>query len=112
MNRNLIPLTRATLHNPSRIITKRTPIQHRLFSTYAARLNGQNDRRQQADGRNNNNGDVEMPSFNLNSLGLSKNMKILVLGIISIFGTVETWFWCKAIWRWWKGAGTEAVAPE
>ncbi|CAI6064835.1 unnamed protein product [Clonostachys chloroleuca] len=111
MNRNLISLTRATLRN-SRIITNRAPIQHRLLSTYAARLNAKNGGQKQADGSKNNNGDIEMPSFNLNSLGLSKNMKILVLGIISIFGTIETWFWCKAIWRWWKGSETEAVATE
>ncbi|CAG9954772.1 unnamed protein product [Clonostachys rosea f. rosea IK726] len=112
MNRNLISLTRATIRNSSRITTKRAPIQHRLLSTCAPRLNGQNGSQKQADDRKNNNGDIEMPSFSLSSLGLSKNMKILVLGIISIFGTIETWFWCKAIWRWWKGSETEAVAAE
>ncbi|KAH7251114.1 hypothetical protein BKA59DRAFT_471631 [Fusarium tricinctum] len=45
------------------------------------------------------------PAFNLNSLGLGKQMKIAVIIIISIFGTIETWFWCTAIWRWWQGLG-------
>lgn len=45
------------------------------------------------------------PAFNLNSLGLGKRMKIAVIIIVSIFGTIETWFWCTAIWRWWQGLG-------
>jgi preprotein translocase subunit SecF len=44
-----------------------------------------------------------MPAFSLSGLGLSKNMRIGLLVIISIFGTIETWFYCQAIWRWWKG---------
>ncbi|VUC25093.1 unnamed protein product [Clonostachys rosea] len=112
MSSNLIPLARATLRNSSRLVTRRTPIQHRLLYTYAARLSAQNGSQQQAGGSKNKNDDIEMPSFDLSSLGLSKNMKILVLGIISIFGTIETWFWCKAIWRWWKGSETESVVVE
>lgn len=50
-----------------------------------------------------NTGNPEYPAFSLDSLGLSKNMKIVVLVLISIFGTIETWFYCQAIWRWWKG---------
>ncbi|UPK95942.1 hypothetical protein LCI18_006877 [Fusarium solani-melongenae] len=49
-----------------------------------------------------NQGNPEYPAFSLDSLGLSKNMMI-VLVLISIFGTIETWFYCQAIWRWWKG---------
>ncbi|KAH6962957.1 hypothetical protein DER45DRAFT_552100 [Fusarium avenaceum] len=45
------------------------------------------------------------PAFNLNSLGLGKRMKIAVIIIVGIFGTIETWFWCTAIWRWWQGVG-------
>lgn len=50
-----------------------------------------------------NPGNPELPKFSLEGLGLSKNMRIVVLVIISIFGTLETWVYCKAIWRWWKG---------
>jgi hypothetical protein len=25
-------------------------------------------------------------------------MKLFLLVVLSIFGTIETWFWCKAIW--------------
>lgn len=44
-----------------------------------------------------------MPAFNISSLGLSRNMKIFLLVVLSIFGTIETWFWCKAIYHWWGG---------
>ncbi|KAH7131327.1 hypothetical protein EDB81DRAFT_808377 [Dactylonectria macrodidyma] len=43
------------------------------------------------------------PTFSLEVLGVSKNMKIFLLVVLSIMGTIETWFWCKAIWYWWKG---------
>ncbi|KAH7234786.1 uncharacterized protein BKA55DRAFT_579452 [Fusarium redolens] len=43
------------------------------------------------------------PAFSLESLGLSKRTRIVVLVVLSIFGTIETWFWCKAIWQWRKG---------
>ena len=49
-----------------------------------------------------------MPSFSLKDLGLSKNMRLVVIGIISVFGTMETWLYCKAIWRWWKSGEEEA----
>ncbi|KAL6407015.1 putative cutinase transcription factor 1 protein [Ilyonectria robusta] len=42
------------------------------------------------------------PAFSFEALGVSKNMKIVLLGILTIFGTIETWVWCKAIWYWWK----------
>ncbi|KAM6509681.1 hypothetical protein FALCPG4_017328 [Fusarium falciforme] len=48
-------------------------------------------------------GNASYPAFSLDALGLSKNMKVIVLVLISIFGTIETWFYCQAIWRWWKG---------
>ncbi|RSL50318.1 hypothetical protein CEP54_011995 [Fusarium duplospermum] len=50
-----------------------------------------------------NPGNPEYPAFSLESLGLSKNMRIVILVLVSIFGTIETWFYCQAIWRWWKG---------
>ncbi|EER41975.1 conserved hypothetical protein [Histoplasma capsulatum H143] len=49
------------------------------------------------------NNNPEIPTFSFEGLGLSRNMKMVVLGLVGVFGTVETWFWCKAIWRWWTG---------
>ncbi|KAI9043040.1 uncharacterized protein KD926_004543 [Aspergillus affinis] len=47
----------------------------------------------------------ELPALNLDSLGLSKNMKIFLMVLLGIFGTMETYVYCRAIWRWWKGSG-------
>ncbi|KAH7185083.1 uncharacterized protein B0J16DRAFT_124453 [Fusarium flagelliforme] len=44
------------------------------------------------------------PAFNLDSLGLGKHVKVALIVILSIFGTIETWFWCKALWEWRKGS--------
>ena len=81
----------------------------RPFSTQLARCRPQ----QAKQGSNSNNpapGEPEIPSFSLDSLGLSKNMKMLVVGLVCVFGTIETWFWCQAIWRWWKGGEGEEPA--
>ncbi|KAI0898001.1 hypothetical protein F4806DRAFT_386448 [Annulohypoxylon nitens] len=43
-------------------------------------------------------------NFSFEGLGLTKNTKIAVIVIISIFGTIETIFWIKTIWRWFSGA--------
>lgn len=72
------------------------------FSTHGARRAAQKpslDDKKDAS----RNSEPEMPAFSLSGLGLSKNMRIGLLVIISIFGTIETWFYCQAIWRWWKG---------
>ncbi|EWG52076.1 hypothetical protein FVEG_16916 [Fusarium verticillioides 7600] len=42
------------------------------------------------------------PAFSLNYLGLSKRTRILLMVVLNIFGTIETWVWCKAIWQWRK----------
>ncbi|GME55546.1 hypothetical protein GTA08_BOTSDO12540 [Neofusicoccum parvum] len=49
----------------------------------------------------------DYPPFSFEALGVSKNMKMVLIGLLSVFGTIETWFWCKAIWRWWKGDGKD-----
>ena len=49
------------------------------------------------------NGNPELPKFSIDGLGLGKNMKVFLVVVLCIFGTMETWFYCKAIWQWWKG---------
>jgi hypothetical protein len=44
----------------------------------------------------------EVPRADFSQLNLSRRMKITVLVIVSIFGTFETIFYCRAIWRWWQ----------
>lgn len=50
-----------------------------------------------------NNDPYRTPPVSLESLGIGKNMKIVLLAVLSLLGTIETWFWCTAIWAWWKG---------
>jgi hypothetical protein len=45
----------------------------------------------------------ELPSFSFEGLGMSRNVKIFIIAVLSIFGTIETWVWCKGIYRWWNG---------
>lgn len=52
--------------------------------------------------QHNSQGNPSLPAFSLDGLGISKNMKIALIGILCIFGTMETWVYCKWIWRWWK----------
>ena len=46
----------------------------------------------------------ELPSLSFEGLGISRNMKFLLFGILGVFGTMETWVYCKWIYRWWYGA--------
>ena len=48
-----------------------------------------------------------MPQVNFKDLGMSRNVKIFVYLIIGVFATMETVFWAKAIWRWFKGKQEE-----
>ncbi|KAI0840255.1 hypothetical protein F5Y06DRAFT_252171 [Hypoxylon sp. FL0890] len=45
----------------------------------------------------------ELPAFSFDGLGMSRNTKIAVIVILSIFGTIETIFWIKWIWNWFSG---------
>ncbi|KAK0636026.1 hypothetical protein B0T17DRAFT_503515 [Bombardia bombarda] len=45
----------------------------------------------------------ELPTISLEGLGLSKNMRYFIISLATILGTIESWFWCKVIWRWWRG---------
>ncbi|KAI1842326.1 hypothetical protein JX266_011494 [Neoarthrinium moseri] len=80
----------------------------RAFSSSLRLHNDSNPRSNQRPNQKSNDSDYpEVPAFSLESLGMSKNMRIGVLAIISVFATIETWFWCQWIWRWWKGRGNE-----
>lgn len=53
------------------------------------------------------------PKLSFETLGITGPMKWLIIAILSVFGTIETWVWCKMIWRWWKGGKEEGpVAPK
>ncbi|KAI3325015.1 hypothetical protein HD806DRAFT_491742 [Xylariaceae sp. AK1471] len=36
-------------------------------------------------------------------LGMNRITKFVVYAVIGVLGTMETIFWCKALWRWWSG---------
>ncbi|KAJ5883809.1 uncharacterized protein N7473_010695 [Penicillium subrubescens] len=55
--------------------------------------------------------EVQAPSVSFEGLGISRNMKLFLLVILGVFGSVETYFWCKAIWIWWIG-GEEGGGQE
>ncbi|TFB01170.1 hypothetical protein CCMA1212_007059 [Trichoderma ghanense] len=50
----------------------------------------------------------ELPSFSFEGLGMSRNARIFVIAVLSIFGAIETWVWCKGIYRWWNKDETQA----
>ena len=102
---------RATLYR--RAILTPLPLtssSHANLSNYAPTRNKkstQSSKPQSQHTQHSNPGNPELPKFSLEGLGLSKNMRIVVLVLISIFGTLETWVYCKAVWRWWKGGDTK-----
>ncbi|KAI1410919.1 hypothetical protein F5Y13DRAFT_166559 [Hypoxylon sp. FL1857] len=52
----------------------------------------------------------ELPSFSFEGLGMSRNTRIAVIVILSIFGTIETIFWIRWIRNWFSG--TKDDEPE
>ena len=49
-----------------------------------------------------------MPQVSFKDLGMSRNVKVFVYLVIGVLGTMESVFWAKAIWRWYKsGEGEE-----
>lgn len=74
------------------IFDAHTPL--RAFSAHPSLLNQQQK-------------DSELPKFSFEGLGMSKNSRIFVIVVLSIFGTIETWVWCKGIYRWWYGPSEE-----
>ncbi|KAJ5361536.1 hypothetical protein N7541_002380 [Penicillium brevicompactum] len=44
----------------------------------------------------------DMPTASLESLGIGRNMKVFLFVVLGVFGSIETWFWVKAFWIWWK----------
>ncbi|OTB16848.1 hypothetical protein K445DRAFT_283926 [Daldinia sp. EC12] len=47
--------------------------------------------------------DIPPMGFSFEGLGMTRTTKIVVIIIISIFGTMETIFYAKWLWRWYSG---------
>lgn len=54
---------------------------------------------------------AEALSVSFEGLGISRNMKVVLLVILGVFGSIETYFWCRAVWTWWRG-GEEGDGQE
>lgn len=100
----------ALLQQPRTFLPLGTPFFNsaRLFSAASQLQVNQKPAKQppidpQSTGQNNDSNNPELPAFSLDGLGISKNMKLVIIGILCVFGTMETWMYCKWIWRWWKG---------
>lgn len=48
-------------------------------------------------------------AMSFESLGIGKNMKMLVILIASVTATLELFIWCESIWNWWKGEEGDQV---
>ncbi|KAI2623329.1 hypothetical protein GGR54DRAFT_48030 [Hypoxylon sp. NC1633] len=46
----------------------------------------------------------DIPGFSFEGLGMSRNAKIAVIVILSIYGTMESLFYIRWIWRWFEGS--------
>lgn len=55
---------------------------------------------------------VEPPVFDLNALGIKGPVKVVVIVVVCVLGTVETVFWIKVGWRWWMGEGDGQVKED
>ncbi|KAL5342730.1 hypothetical protein BJX70DRAFT_394569 [Aspergillus crustosus] len=45
----------------------------------------------------------ELPKFSLESLGISRNVRIVLYTLLAIYGSFETYFYYQWIMRWWRG---------
>ncbi|KAL2847774.1 hypothetical protein BJY01DRAFT_246675 [Aspergillus pseudoustus] len=50
----------------------------------------------------------EFPKISLEGLGISKNVRIVLYVLLSIWGSFETYFYYQAVMRWWRAG----KAPE
>lgn len=93
-------------HEPYRV----SQVYISRFSARAELLNAKPPRKEPLNTRYNaekarleNENPFNTPSVSLESLGIGKKMKMFLLAVLTVFGTIETWFWCKALIIWWKG---------
>ncbi|KAK9438585.1 hypothetical protein VB005_06731 [Metarhizium brunneum] len=74
----------------------------RHFSIHQKPSRQQGDKAPSGEHGGHSNG-TELPAFSLHGLGISRNMKLALVGILGIFGAMETCMYGKWIWQWYKG---------
>ncbi|KAL3455911.1 hypothetical protein BJX64DRAFT_271518 [Aspergillus heterothallicus] len=57
-------------------------------------------------------GNPEFPKISLEGLGISRNVRIVLYVLLSIWGTFETYFYYQAVMRWWNGRKREPPESE
>ncbi|KAB8070567.1 hypothetical protein BDV29DRAFT_180712 [Aspergillus leporis] len=107
-NRVFLPLYASLRNSSVRIqrlnrITQTHTLPRKPFSTHHSLANRRSP-------PNDSNEPPQLPTLSFEGLGISKGTKAFLIVILCCFGTMETWFWCKTIWRWWKG-DAEDVGP-
>lgn len=55
---------------------------------------------------------IEPPVFEFKSLGLKGPVKVVVIAVVCVLGTIETIFWVKVGWRWWNGESVDVEVDE
>ncbi|KAL2855705.1 hypothetical protein BJX68DRAFT_231071 [Aspergillus pseudodeflectus] len=71
------------------------------FSTGAVSLQ-KPARAPNADRKSTQTSNPELPKITLEGLGISKNVRIVLIVFLSIWGTFETYFYYQAVMRWWR----------
>ncbi|KAJ5180610.1 hypothetical protein N7492_003820 [Penicillium capsulatum] len=99
------PLGRVAALRGSPMRSRVLPIS--CFSTQTRLFD--NPYRPHADSRTNEPVAVTTPSLSFEALGIGKRMKMFLMVCFCVFGTMETWFWYKAFWVWWKGSEVDEV---
>ncbi|PTB77111.1 hypothetical protein M440DRAFT_1401453 [Trichoderma longibrachiatum ATCC 18648] len=95
------------MRNIAATISRSCERQHQSHQTVALQRNAVRNFASYASLRSKQPDPNELPSFSFEGLGMNRNTKVFVIAVLSIFGTIETWVWCKGIYRWWNGAPKE-----
>ncbi|KAI1468432.1 uncharacterized protein F4812DRAFT_368434 [Daldinia caldariorum] len=91
------PYLRPTLS--SHLLNQLTRVTTSKFSTSSSGLSAKrptNDPSKQPD-------EIPPMGFSLEGLGMTRRTKIVVIIIISIYGTMETIFYARWFWHWYSG---------
>lgn len=94
MFRPLARLTPLSSTTTMQLLRPRLPSSHSPFSTHISHRSKQNT-------------NPEMPAFSLQGLGISKNMKVALVGLICVFGTMETYTYYRWFKSWYYGETKE-----
>ncbi|KAI1312755.1 hypothetical protein F5Y03DRAFT_339017 [Xylaria venustula] len=114
---NMLGKNIARINRPYSIESRSGPIAGaRLISSSSASLLNKNNvattagkdklpTQSKSDNAQNSTPSEEDFKVSFRDLGMNRITKFVVYTTIGILGTMESIFWCQALWRWWIGAG-------